>query len=145
MELQEYVLAPPLRTRAFFALVDTTARLVGASEKYWHSKGLNGSRIRILVEIAKEGGRILPSLLAQRIGVTKPNISTVLLPLEKDGFISRASHPEDGRKTVISLTIEGQELLLHLLPGNRQEIADRMAGLNEQELHQLISLLNKLA
>ncbi|MNI14781.1 HTH-type transcriptional regulator MhqR [compost metagenome] len=143
-DLQEYVLDLPLHSMAFFSLVEATANLVDVSEKYWQSKGVNGARIRILVEIMKEGGTILPSMLAKKIGVTKPNITLLLTPLENDGLIRRACHPKDGRKTVISITSEGQSLLLKYLPENRQEIAEKMKVLDEQELKQLLFLLNKL-
>ncbi|MCQ6563277.1 MarR family winged helix-turn-helix transcriptional regulator [Paenibacillus mendelii] len=143
-ELQEYVLDLPLHTQTFFALVETTANLVDVSERYWQSKGLNGARIRILVEIMKDGGTILPSMLAKKIGVTKPNISLLLTPLENDGLIQRASHPKDGRKTVISITSEGQSLLLRYLPDNRHRVAEKMKVLEEKELKQLLVLLNKL-
>lgn len=143
--LQPLVLNQPLHTQAFFTLVDTTASLVSVSDKYWQSKGLNGARIRILVEISKQGGTILPSTLAHNIGVTKANISLLLTPLEKDGWITRSNHTQDGRKSVISITGEGQRLLLEHLPGNRQAVAERMQGLDEQELRQLIVLLEKLS
>ncbi|NHN31679.1 MarR family winged helix-turn-helix transcriptional regulator [Paenibacillus agricola] len=143
-DLQDYVLDVPMYTEAFFALVEATAHLVEVSEKYWQSKGLNGARIRILVEIMKEGGTMLPSMLAKKIGVTKPNISLLLIPLEKDGLVRRSSHPKDGRKTVISITNEGQSILLKYLPENRQGIAEKMKALEEQELKQLIGLLSKL-
>ncbi|GAA3400025.1 MarR family winged helix-turn-helix transcriptional regulator [Paenibacillus hodogayensis] len=143
-DLQRMLLHPPVQTQAFFALVETTAGLVGISEKYWHSKGLNGARIRLLAEIAKAGGTLLPSVLARRIGVTKPNITVLLAPLEKDGLVARAAHPQDGRKTVVSITEAGEALLLDHLPGNRQTIADAMQGLEEDEQRQLIRLLDKL-
>ncbi|MCM3698018.1 MarR family winged helix-turn-helix transcriptional regulator [Paenibacillus macerans] len=143
-KLQEYVWDQPLHTQVFFALVEATAKLVDVSEKYWQSTGQNGARIRILVEIMKEGGSLLPSLLAQKIGVTKANISLLLVPLEKDGFVRRDSHPTDGRKAVISITSEGQTFLLNHLPGNRRSIADRLQVLTDGELEQLASLLNKL-
>ncbi|WP_068505332.1 MarR family winged helix-turn-helix transcriptional regulator [Paenibacillus kribbensis] len=143
-DLQDYVLDLPLHSLVFFSLVETTAGLVDVSEKYWHSKGTNGARIRILVEMMKEGGTVLPSVLAQRIGVTKSNISLLLSPLEHEGLIRRDRHPKDGRKAVISITSEGQSLLLRYLPENRQGIAEKMQRLNEQELKQLLSLLNKL-
>ncbi|MBU5671542.1 MarR family winged helix-turn-helix transcriptional regulator [Paenibacillus brevis] len=143
-DLQEYVSDMPLPVQVFFTLVDTTAQLVDVSEKYWQSKGLNGARIRILVEIMKEGGVLLPSMLAKKIGVTKSNISLLLVPLEKEGYIQRRPHPSDGRKWVVSITDEGQRLLLQHLPGNRQEITSKIQGLEEQEQKQLLSLLNKL-
>ncbi|WP_139995035.1 MULTISPECIES: MarR family winged helix-turn-helix transcriptional regulator [Paenibacillus] len=143
-ELQAYVLELPLHTKVFFSLVEATARLVDVSEKYWQSKGQNGARIRLLVEIMKEGGTILPSMLAKKIGVTKSNITLLLTPLESEGLIRRASHPQDGRKTIISITTEGQSLLLQHLPENRQGITDKMSKLSEQELNQLFTLLKKL-
>ncbi|MGG6313291.1 MarR family winged helix-turn-helix transcriptional regulator [Paenibacillus macerans] len=143
-KLQDYVLDQPLHTRVFFSLVEATARLVDVSEKYWQSKGQNGARIRILVEIMKEGGSLLPSLLAQRIGVTKANVSLLLVPLEKDGLVRRDGHPTDGRKTVITITSEGQSFLLHHLPGNRSSIAEKLQVLSDEELEQLALLLNKL-
>ncbi|NQX63484.1 MarR family winged helix-turn-helix transcriptional regulator [Paenibacillus qinlingensis] len=143
-ELHEYVHDLPMHTRVFFSLVEATANLVDVSEKYWQSKGLNGARIRILVELMKEGGTMLPSMLAKKIGVTKPNISLLLIPLENEDLIRRASHPKDGRKTVISITSEGQSLLLKYLPENRQKIAEKMKVLEEQEMKQLLVLLNKL-
>ncbi|MGG4459643.1 MarR family transcriptional regulator [Brevibacillus sp. HB1.2] len=143
-DLETYVNQPPLRTKAFFSLVDATTDLVGLSEKYWHAKGMNGARIRLLVEIAKHGDSILPSRLAACIGVTKANISLLLAPLETDGLIHRAPHPKDGRKSVISLTEAGKQLLFEHLPGNRQIIAEGLRRLEEQELHQLIFLLEKI-
>ncbi|MEK4509930.1 MarR family winged helix-turn-helix transcriptional regulator [Paenibacillus sp. FSL K6-2524] len=143
-DLQKYVTDLPLHTQTFFSLVDTTATLVETSERYWQSKGLNGARIRILVEIMKEGGSILPSMLAKKIGVTKSNISLLLTPLENEGLIIRTSHPKDGRKSVISITSEGQSILLRYLPENRQGISEKMKVLDEQELKQLLFLLNKL-
>ncbi|AKG34121.1 MarR family winged helix-turn-helix transcriptional regulator [Paenibacillus durus] len=143
-DLQNYVLDLPLHNQVFFALVEATAKLVDVSEKYWQAQGLNGARIRILVELMKEGGTLLPSKLAQKIGVTKSNISLLLIPLENEGFIRRDPHPKDGRKSVITITSEGQSLLLQHLPENRQQIVNTMRVLNEQELHQLLALLQKL-
>lgn len=143
-DLQQYVLDLPLHNSVFFSMVETTARLVEVSEKYWQSKGLNGARMRLLVEIMKAGGTILPSKLAAKIGVTKSNISLLLIPMESDGYIRREPHPKDGRKSVISITNEGQSLLLQYLPENRQGIAEKMQALEEHELHQLLALLTKL-
>ncbi|NQX44171.1 MarR family transcriptional regulator [Paenibacillus tritici] len=144
-DLQKYVLELPLANEAFFALIGATAGAVAVSEKYWQAQGLNGARIRVLVEIAKHGGTILPSLLAERIGVTKANISLLLTPLEKDGYITRAGHAQDGRKTVISITGAGQRLLTEQLPGNREAVAAVMNRLEEEELRLLLGLLNKLS
>jgi len=143
-DLQRYVSMQPREVEAFFAMVETTAELVGVSEKYWSSRGINGARIRILVEIAKAGGSILPSVLAARIGVTKANITVLLAPLEREGYVRSKSDPQDGRKRRILLTGQGEKLLLNELPGNRSAITKRMGELSDDELQLLISLLRKL-
>ncbi|MBB6670436.1 MarR family winged helix-turn-helix transcriptional regulator [Cohnella nanjingensis] len=143
-EIQRYVTLQPLEVETFFAMVDATAALIGVSEKYWHAQGLNGARIRMLVEIAKAGGVILPSDLAARIGVTKPNVSVLLAPLEEAGYIQSSSHPEDGRKRRIALTAEGERLLFEALPGNRAVVSERMGRLSEPEMRQLLALFAKL-
>ncbi|QJD86096.1 MarR family winged helix-turn-helix transcriptional regulator [Cohnella herbarum] len=142
--IQQYVTELPLEARTFFTLVEATARLIGQSEKYWASQDLNGARIRLLVEIAKSGGKILPSVLASRIGVTKANISLLMGPLEQLGYITIASDPEDGRKKTIVLSPEGESLLWEVLPGNRSVIATQMESLNDEEKMQLLALLGKL-
>lgn len=143
-DLRQYVLRQPAEVEAFFALVDTTAELIGVSEKYWSSLGMNGARIRILVEIAKADGAILPSVLAARIGVTKANISVLLSPLEEQGWIRSVGDPEDGRKRRITLTEAGGKLLRDVLPGNRAAVAERMRRLDADETQRLVSLLRKL-
>ncbi|MFF2481393.1 MarR family winged helix-turn-helix transcriptional regulator [Paenibacillus sp. NPDC058071] len=143
-ELQQYVLDLPLPNQVFFTLVETTAQLVDVSEQYWQSKGISGARIRLLVELMKEGGTLSPSVLAQKIGVTKANISLLLTPLENDGLVQRKPHAEDGRKWVISITDKGRFLLQRHLPDNRQAVANRVQALDESELTQLLFLLNKL-
>lgn len=143
-DIQQYVTRQPVEVETFFELVDATARLIGISEKYWHSLGWNGARIRILVEIAKAGGAMLPSALAGRIGVTRANISVLLAPLENMGYIRSSGHPEDGRKRSVVLTEAGERLLMEALPGNRAVIAEQMSRLSGAELKQLSELLAKL-
>lgn len=62
-DLQKVVLELPLENEVFFALVGATAGTVAVSEKYWQAQGLNGARIRVLVEIAKHGDRSCPHCL----------------------------------------------------------------------------------
>lgn len=143
-DLQRYVSMQPREVEAFFAMVETTAELVAVSEKYWSSRGINGARIRILVEIAKAGGSILPSALAARIGVTKANVTVLLAPLEREGYVRSESDPLDGRKRRILLTDRGEKLLLDELPGNRSAVTKRMGELSDDEQQLLISLLRKL-
>lgn len=67
-DLQKFVTELPLANELFFALVEATAGTVAVSEKYWQAQGLNGARIRVLVEIAKHGERCCLRCLPRGLG-----------------------------------------------------------------------------
>lgn len=92
---------------------------------------------------AQEG--MLPSELAEKLGVTRATVTGLLDGLEKDGLISRQMHPEDRRAFCIQLTVKGRAFLDHLLPDHYRRIAGLMAHLSDEERRQLIALLAKVA
>ena len=49
--------------------------------------------------------------LAHYLGVTKQSTSEVVATLEREGFVTRAPHPSDGRARVLLLTDEGRHRL----------------------------------
>jgi DNA-binding MarR family transcriptional regulator len=88
---------------------------------------------------------MLPSELAEKLGVTRATVTGLLDGLEKDVLISRQMHPEDRRAFCIQLTDKGREFLAALLPDHYRRIAGLMAHLNDEERHQLVALLAKVA
>lgn len=52
-----------------------------------------------------------PHELAERVGLTPSTITSVLDRLEKVDFVRRSPHPTDRRRTIITLTHTGKELL----------------------------------
>lgn len=88
---------------------------------------------------------MLPSEIADKLGVTRATVTGLLDGLEKDGLISRQMHPEDRRAFCIELTNKGREFLADLLPEHYRRIAGLMAHLDDGERRQLIDLLSKVA
>jgi DNA-binding MarR family transcriptional regulator len=88
---------------------------------------------------------MLPSDIADKLGVTRATVTGLLDGLEKDGLISRQMHPEDRRAFCIELTSKGREFLAELLPDHYRRIAGLMAHLNDEERHQLVALLYKVS
>lgn len=68
--------------------------------------GLNdftSSQIGVLVRLEKDGPATVSSL-ARAEGMRPQSMSAVIAPLEEMGFVAGAADPNDGRKTLMSLT-----------------------------------------
>ncbi len=88
---------------------------------------------------------MLPSELAEKLGVTRATVTGLLDGLERDELISREMHPDDRRAFCIQLTAKGREFLARLLPDHYRRIAGLMAHLDDDERRQLVALLAKVA
>ena len=82
--------------------------------------------------------------LARFARIEQPSMAQMLARMERDGLISRASDPQDGRSTQITLTHAARTRLPHacavLLQGNR----DALDGFTDVEGAQLVNLLTRL-
>ena len=88
---------------------------------------------------------MLPSEIAEKLGVTRATVTGLLDGLEKDGLISRQNHPEDGRAFRIELTLGGRAFLAQLLPDHYRRIAGLMTHLDKAERRRLVELLCKVS
>jgi len=59
--------------------------------------------------------------VAEEAGISKGTLTGVARTLEKRGLVRRADHPTDGRLVLLSLTDEGQELMLRIFPAFNEE------------------------
>jgi len=90
--------------------------------------GLGGAQLFVLRQLSAKSGQSL-SDLAARTHTTQSSISEVVTRLVRNGLVSRAPSSIDRRRTVLSLTAEGETLL-----GNAPET------IQERLLHGLESL-----
>jgi DNA-binding MarR family transcriptional regulator len=61
------------------------------------------SQIAVILRLEKDGPATVSSL-ARAEGMRPQSMSAVIFPLERSGFVAGAADPNDGRKTLISLT-----------------------------------------
>ena len=97
----------------------------------------------VLHQHSKEG--IAPSVLAEKVGVTRATISTTLQRMERDGLVSVKPAESDGRGKVVRLTRQGAEFMAEILPPHYLRVSNLMEKLTEAEQKQLITLLKKLS
>lgn len=77
-------------------------------------------------------------------GRPKNSISRAVARLLRDRRIARRADPEDGRATILDLTVAGRSLYDSLLPEFRRREASMLAPLSEAERAELDRLLGKL-
>ncbi len=88
---------------------------------------------------------LLPSELAEKIGVTRATITGLLDGLERDALIERRAHAHDRRALTIHLTDKARGWLEAMLPDHYHRIALLMSELDDSERRQLVALLTKVA
>ncbi|SDX57650.1 DNA-binding transcriptional regulator, MarR family [Arthrobacter sp. cf158] len=71
--------------------------------------------------------------LAEREHVQAPSMTRIVNALTEQGFASRQAHPGDGRQVRISITAAGQEVLAEARSQRTAWLAQRVAGLSEED------------
>lgn len=89
--------------------------------------GLNPAYVPVLLALSAGGART-PKNLAAAALVEQPTMTATIQRMERDGFVTRKRHPDDGRSALIALTPLGYERIADM---------DRALGaLNELLLEQ---------
>jgi DNA-binding MarR family transcriptional regulator len=88
---------------------------------------------------------ISQQLLAERLLVTKGNVTGVVNRLAERGWVVRRDDPDDRRTNRIELTAEGRKLAKRALVIQRNLVDEMTAGLTKSEREELRTLLTRLA
>ena len=104
--------------------------------------GLSLSHTNLLAHLDLAGTQI--TTLAERAGVTKQAIGSLVAELEHKGYIARSVDPADRRATLITYTEAGWQFLQDAHQVKREIEAEYRAILGEPGMQALRSLLAKL-
>jgi DNA-binding MarR family transcriptional regulator len=130
---------------ACLAFLDTSTAFYDAVDSYLARHRLSRGKFTLLMQLveADENG-LLPSEFAQRAGVARASVTSLLDGLERDKLIVRQSHAEDRRMLTVHMTDKGRELMNGILPQHFAWIKEWMDNLSEREKQTFIKLLTKL-
>jgi DNA-binding MarR family transcriptional regulator len=97
----------------------------------------------------ERGGPATPSALARLEQISPQSMGATLAALESRGLIERHSDPDDGRRSVMSVTEAGRQVLGDRRNARTEQLARALsAGFTQPELEQLMAvapLLERLA
>lgn len=80
----------------------------------------------------------------ERVLTTSGNIALIIKNLEARGLITKQTHPDDKRKSILSLSNAGKELIKRAFPVNEAMIDKKLDFLDESEKKALIATLKKI-
>jgi DNA-binding MarR family transcriptional regulator len=119
--------------------------LEALSDPFFERYHLSQGRFAVLIRLFEESdGTLLPSQLAQSLGVTRATITKLVDGLERSGLVERHLDKTDRRTWLISVTAEARALLEEMLPPHFQRIKQMMDVLSKDEQQQLVHILLKL-
>ena len=124
----------------WFRFVRVLKKLLPQMDEHLRNWGLSQGQFDLLAEIAAEEG-INQQTCADRLNVTKGNITQHLSNLEKSGYIQRE---KSGRDNIVSLTDEGRTLFSTIMPAHDQYVKEVLAPLTAEEIRQFAAILRKL-
>lgn len=125
---------------AWLRLARVFQKIDRVSEVHMRSLGLTVAQFDILAQVGAAHG-ITQQELADRLLVTKGNISQLIDRMEKLGLLRRS---QEKRSNILSLTEKGQELYDRVVPAQEDLVSKQFSALSASEVDNLLHLLRKL-
>lgn len=137
-------------TAVWLEVLRTGSDILGAYDEMVRGYGLSQGRFTtlMLLECAGREGDAgewsRPSDLADRGGLSRPAMTTILESLASDGWLERQADPDDRRSNLVRLSGAGLARLHAILPEHFRAVSSLMSGLNKDDQLALATLLCRL-
>lgn len=132
-----------LNLKMLIALSRTTQAIHKRSSAIFKQGGLTIAQFSVLEALYHKGPMSINQII-QTILATPGNMTVVIGNLERDGLVSRCSHPDDNRSTLVTITDMGSARIEDIFPRHLKDLEENFAALTNEEKQQLIDLLKKL-
>ncbi|NEW06958.1 MarR family transcriptional regulator [Paenibacillus sp. SYP-B3998] len=125
-------------------LMAAGAKLGHASEIHFSRFGLSTGRYRLLADLEDHEGEVLPSQLAEHLGVTRATVTGLIDTLERDGLVFRRSSSVDGRQKAVILTEQGARKLRDMAHEHFARLEAMVGLLSIEERSVFLDLLGRV-
>jgi DNA-binding MarR family transcriptional regulator len=98
----------------------------------------------ILAQLSREKDGTAFTDLSKRLLVTAGNLTGIVDRMEKLELVQRIPDSKDRRVTRVQLTEKGRSLAKNVIPRHARDIDQLFSSLNDKEIRQLRSLMDKL-
>lgn len=125
------------------ALLRARETVMGPIRDMLSSSGVNEQKWRVL-RVIQERGPLELSQVAAEACLLLSSLTRMVRPMEEEGLIRRETPPEDRRKTVISITPQGEALVRAHSSESAQIFARIEREIGTEKLERLLDLLEEL-
>ena len=101
-------------------------------------------RFDLLAQLEKAADGITLGELSQRMMVSNGNVTGLVRLLTEQGLVESFSNPADRRATYVRLTLAGHSNFATMAAAHATWVADLMAGLDANDMQQLMGGLGRL-
>ncbi|THD72081.1 homoprotocatechuate degradation operon regulator HpaR [Thalassobius vesicularis] len=135
---------PPETNRSLpIALLRAREKVMGPIRTMLSDVGVTEQQWRVL-RVLNERGTLDPTEIAERSCLLLPSLTRILQTLEGKELITRAPHPTDRRKQLVTITQAGRQLIVDNMEESRRLNAWLKESFGNEKLEQLLDLLNEL-
>ena len=129
-------------------------RLVRELFRPWHGLRPSGhdrpdmepmGQKQIMHVLAQSEDPVTPGALADACHVTSARIARALKQLEAQGLIVRTEDPEDGRRTLVSLTEKGQDVVAERKKRIGETMKEFCKELGAEDTQELLRIMRRVA
>lgn len=132
---------------ALLSIYYTASRARKKAGEFFRLHGLTDVQFNVLSLLKHQSGDIggLTQVeLSRMMLVNRANITTLIDRMEKADLVARKPVPDDRRYNIIQLTEHGKEMYKAVAGVYRDKITEIMDVLDETELNQLVSIMEKI-
>lgn len=98
---------------------------------------------RILFELG-QSNQVTASKLGRELGLDAGYLSRILARLEQQGLLEKVRSENDGRQLLLSLTASGREAFALLDQRSREEVAEMLEDLSEEDQQHLLKAMQTI-
>jgi DNA-binding MarR family transcriptional regulator len=98
----------------------------------------------LVLGILRDHGTMSPSVLGERLIVTRATVTGLLDSLERRGFVSRSANPADRRSLLVEVTPAGLAVVQELRTIVHRNERDWMSVFSDAELRTYVDLLHRI-
>jgi DNA-binding MarR family transcriptional regulator len=140
---EEFPGASPRATECFLTLAYLATAMLGSLNRLLQGFGIPSyTALNALAVLGGAGEPVPPSVVAERMIVTRPTVTGILRTLEKRGLVDRSAHGSDGRMHLVGLTPRGEALVGRVLPAVHRFEAELFGTLGDEQLESLLGMLD---
>ena len=142
---EEFPSASRSATEAFLNIGLLVGAVRGAVEAMVVTEGLPSmASFNVLSVLDGDPKPLRPSVIAQRMMVTRATITGLLDSLETRGLVTRHAGTTDGRSRDVALTAAGRRVAQRLVPRMHDFERDLMSVLTDRQLGELLAMIAAL-